>query len=73
MPQIGPMELVLILLLVLFIFGVGRLPEVGSAVGKGIREFRQAQSEVEELSKSVAVEKLTKPVEAEKKDQASAG
>jgi Sec-independent protein translocase protein TatA len=43
---------------------VGRLPEVGSAIGKGIREFRQSQSEVEEL---------TKPVEAEKQDQKSAG
>jgi sec-independent protein translocase protein TatA len=64
MPHIGPMELALILLLVLFIFGVGRLPEVGSAIGKGIREFRQSQSEVEEL---------TKPVEAEKQDQKPVG
>lgn len=64
MPHIGPMELALILLLVMFIFGVGRLPEIGQAVGKGIREFRQSQSEVEEL---------TKPVEAEKQDQKSAG
>jgi sec-independent protein translocase protein TatA len=64
MPHIGPMELALILLLVMFIFGVGRLPEIGSAIGKGIREFRQSQSEVEEL---------TKPVEAEKHDQKSAG
>jgi sec-independent protein translocase protein TatA len=64
MPQIGPMELALILLLVLFIFGVGRLPEVGSAIGKGIREVRQSQYEVEEL---------TKPVEAEKQDHKSAG
>jgi sec-independent protein translocase protein TatA len=64
MPHIGPLELALILLLVMFIFGVGRLPEVGSAIGKGIREFRQSQSEVEEL---------TKPVEAEKHDQKSVG
>jgi sec-independent protein translocase protein TatA len=67
------MELALILLLVMFIFGVGRLPEIGQAVGKGIREFRQSQAEVEELSKSVEAEKLTKPVEAEKHDQTSAG
>ena len=57
MPNIGPMELVLILTLVMIIFGVGRLPEIGGAIGKGIREFRKAQSEVEEL---------TRPVEAEK-------
>jgi len=38
----GPWELALILLIVVLIFGVGRLPEVGGAVGKGIREFRKA-------------------------------
>ena len=37
----GPWELGLILLIVVLIFGVGRLPEVGGAVGKGIREFRK--------------------------------
>jgi sec-independent protein translocase protein TatA len=37
----GPWELALILLIVVLIFGVGRLPEVGGAVGKGIREFRK--------------------------------
>lgn len=44
MPRIGPMELVLILLVVLLIFGPGRLPEVGGAIGRGIREFRQSIS-----------------------------
>jgi sec-independent protein translocase protein TatA len=38
----GPWELALILLIVVLIFGVGRLPEVGGAVGKGIREFRKS-------------------------------
>jgi sec-independent protein translocase protein TatA len=37
------MEIVLILLVVLIVFGVGKLPEVGGAIGKGIREFRKAQ------------------------------
>jgi len=36
------MELVLILLVVLLIFGPGRLPEIGGAIGRGIREFRQS-------------------------------
>lgn len=44
MPRIGPMELVLILLVVLLIFGPGRLPEIGGAIGRGIREFRQSAS-----------------------------
>jgi len=38
------MELVLILVIILIIFGVGRLPEVGGALGRGIREFRRAAS-----------------------------
>jgi sec-independent protein translocase protein TatA len=39
---LGPFEMLLILAVVVIIFGVGRLPEVGGAVGKGIREFRKA-------------------------------
>jgi len=59
MPHIGPLELVLILVLVMIIFGVGKLPEIGGAIGKGIREFRKAQSEVEELTKPIEVQKQT--------------
>jgi len=39
------MELVIILVVVIMIFGVGKLPEVGGALGKAIREFRRATSE----------------------------
>ncbi len=38
----GPLELILILVIVIIVFGVGRLPELGGAVGKAIREFREA-------------------------------
>jgi sec-independent protein translocase protein TatA len=37
------MEIALILLIVLIVFGVGRLPQIGGAVGRAIREFRKAQ------------------------------
>jgi sec-independent protein translocase protein TatA len=40
----GPMELVIILIIVAMLFGVGRLPEVFGAVGRGIREFRKETS-----------------------------
>ena len=40
----GIPELIIILVVVLIIFGVGRLGEVGGAMGKAIREFRKAQS-----------------------------
>lgn len=42
MPNIGPMELIIVLVIVIIVFGVGRLPEIGGAVGKGIREFRSS-------------------------------
>jgi sec-independent protein translocase protein TatA len=44
MPNLGVPELLILLLIVVMIFGVGKLPEVGSAVGKAIREFREASS-----------------------------
>jgi sec-independent protein translocase protein TatA len=37
-------EIIILLVLVLLIFGPGKLPEIGSAVGRGIREFRDATS-----------------------------
>ncbi len=40
MPRIGPLEIVIVLVIILIIFGVGRLPEVGGGIGKGLREFR---------------------------------
>ena len=42
MPALGPWELVIILLIVVVIFGAGRLAEIGGAVGKSVREFRSA-------------------------------
>ena len=40
--RLGPFELIIVLVIVVIIFGVGRLPEIGGAVGKAIREFREA-------------------------------
>ena len=42
--SLGPLELGLILVIVLLIFGVGKLPEVFRSLGQGIREFREAAS-----------------------------
>ncbi|MBI5879196.1 MAG: twin-arginine translocase TatA/TatE family subunit [Chloroflexi bacterium] len=42
MPQLGAPELILVLVIVIVVFGVGRLGEIGGAVGKAIREFRNA-------------------------------
>ncbi len=41
--KLGFPELLLIVVIVLIVFGAGRLPEVGGAIGKGIRAFREGQ------------------------------
>jgi TatA/E family protein of Tat protein translocase len=48
MPTPGPLELVIILVIALLILGPGRLPDVGASLGKSIREFRKASSDVQE-------------------------
>jgi sec-independent protein translocase protein TatA len=48
MPNIGPFELIVILVIALVIIGPGRLPDVGAALGKSIREFRKASSDLSE-------------------------
>src|SRR5262245_28819720 len=48
MPTPGPLELVIILVIALLILGPGKLPDVGAALGKSIREFRKASSDVQE-------------------------
>ena len=42
--RFGPWEIVLVLAIILIVFGVGKLPEVGGAIGKGLRSFRKGQS-----------------------------
>ena len=43
-----PMHLLLILGIVLIVFGPGKLPELGSSLGKGIKDFKKALAEPEE-------------------------
>lgn len=59
MPALGAPELVIILVLVVIIFGVGKLPEIGGALGKGIKEFRSASTD-ESGGKSADQTKSTK-------------
>lgn len=40
MPNIGPLEIIVILIIALVVFGPKRLPELGRSLGRGIREFR---------------------------------
>lgn len=61
--NLGPTELIIILVIALLVLGPGKLPEVGSALGKGIREFRKAASDVKEAASiDVAAPAPTKTV-----------
>jgi sec-independent protein translocase protein TatA len=51
MPTPGPLELVIILVIALLILGPGKLPDVGAALGKGIREFRKASSDLSDAAR----------------------
>ncbi len=46
---VGPTELVIILFIILVIFGAGKLPEIGGALGKGIKNFKKATREPDEI------------------------
>jgi len=54
--RFGWPEIVIILVIILIVFGVGKLPQVGGAIGKGLRAFKRGQSgeEEEEEKKPVA-------------------
>ena len=45
---IGMPELIIILVIVLLIFGVGKLPEIGSGLGKAIKDFKKSTSEIDD-------------------------
>jgi sec-independent protein translocase protein TatA len=49
---VGPTELLLIILIVVFIFGARRLPELGKSLGEGIKNFRKSISSKEKEKKS---------------------
>ena len=59
--RMGPWEIALIVLVILIVFGVGKLPQVGGAMGKGLRAFKKGQSgEEEEEEKSSPAKKATR-------------
>ncbi len=47
MPTIGWPELIILLVVVLIVFGPGKLPDIGNAIGRGVREFRKASNDLE--------------------------
>ena len=54
MPNISPIHLVIVLIIALIVIGPGKLPEVGAALGKSIKEFRKAASDITETAHAEA-------------------
>ena len=54
--RVGPWELALILGIVLIIFGAGKLPQIGGAIGKSVKEFKKGRVEDEESAGAAKVE-----------------
>ncbi len=48
---LGMPELIIILVIIVIIFGAGKLPEIGSGIGKGIKNFKDATKKEEETKK----------------------
>jgi len=51
LPSIGPGELILILIIALVVLGPGKLPDVAQSLGRSLREFRKAATDVSEAGK----------------------
>jgi sec-independent protein translocase protein TatA len=59
MPNIGATELILVAVLALIIFGPGKLPDLGKAVGKSISEFRRSSAQfMDEAESNTGTEKI---------------
>lgn len=77
----GPLEIGLILVIILIVFGVGKLPQVGAALGKSINAFKkgsrgedeEAPADVEAKTKKKAKKKATKKKESRSATAASEG
>jgi sec-independent protein translocase protein TatA len=76
MPNVGPWEIILLLLLALLLFGAKRLPEIGRSMGRGLREFKDSVSgkdrddEVPELTTTTTTNDATIAARERERDPA---
>ncbi len=64
---LGMQELIIILIIVIVLFGAGRLPEIGKGIGQAIKNFKKATSEPDEID--VTPKKKVENAEEEKKEE----
>ena len=70
---IGPLEIIVVLIIVLVIFGPKRLPDLGRSLGRGMREFKDSVTgkDKEELPASESAEERTEPARPAPTEQKS--
>jgi sec-independent protein translocase protein TatA len=68
--SLGVPEIILILVIVMIFFGVGKLPQVGESIGKAIRSFKKAQSGEDEEEKETTTTKSSAKSSSSKKTAA---
>ena len=70
MPNVGPWEIILLLLLALLLFGAKRLPEIGRSMGKGLREFKDSVSgkDDERAELPIGTQDTTAPAQPRERD-----
>jgi len=70
--RLGPLEIGIILVIILIVFGVGKLPQVGEALGRGLRSFKKAQSGEDEKDETPKEDKPAAEAVAEEKPKTEA-
>lgn len=70
--RLGPLEIGIILVIILIVFGVGKLPQVGEALGRGLRSFKKAQSGEDEKDETPKEDKPAVEAVAEEKPKTKA-
>jgi sec-independent protein translocase protein TatA len=74
MPNIGPLEIIIVLVIVLVIFGPKRLPDLGRSLGSSMREFKDSVTGKDDDDKQIeASDSKPEPAQAEKSEATPTG
>jgi sec-independent protein translocase protein TatA len=73
MPNIGPLEIIIVLVIVLVIFGPKRLPDLGRSLGSSMREFKDSVTGKDDDKEIESAEAKPEPVAAEKSEATPTG
>jgi sec-independent protein translocase protein TatA len=73
MPNIGPLEIIIILVIVLVIFGPKRLPDLGRSLGRGMREFKESVTGQDKDDERAEIEAQASADETREREHARPG